>query len=110
MTILWVLHYVNVFVLIKFSQKEQCFTLIIISQVINKFSIKSYVVDVYKNRRGEEILIPIRNISFYAEILKIITFYHFNTNLNFALFSLSIKATIKILKLTGSSDFTLKWL
>ena len=46
----------------KVSQKEQNFNLIILSLVINKFSIKSYVVDVYQNRRGEEILIPIRNI------------------------------------------------
>ena len=60
--VLCVLHYVNVFVLIKFPQKEQRFTLIILSSVINKFSIKSFVVDVYQNRRDEEILIPIRNI------------------------------------------------
>ena len=60
--VLCVLHYVNVFVLIKFSQKGQRFTLIILSKVINKFSMKSYVVDVYQNDRGEEILIPFRNI------------------------------------------------
>ena len=52
----------NVFVFIKFSQKEQHFTLIILREVINKFSIKSYVVDVYQIRRDGEILIPIRNI------------------------------------------------
>ena len=56
------MHYVNVFVLIMFSKKEQRFTLIFLSKVINKFFIKSYVVDVYQNRRGEAILIPIRNI------------------------------------------------
>ena len=53
----------------------------------------SYVVDIYQNRRGEEILIPIHNIWFYGEILKIITFYHFNTNPNFPLFSL---CTVKL--------------
>ena len=52
----------------------------------------SYVVDIYQNRRGEEILIPIHNIRFYGEILKIITYYHFNTNPNFPLFSLIISS------------------
>ena len=33
-----------------------------LSYVFNKFSIKSFVVDVYQNRRDEEILIPFRNI------------------------------------------------
>ena len=35
-------HYVNVSVLIKFSKKDQCFYL-----NYHKFSIKSYVLDVY---------------------------------------------------------------
>ena len=50
---------------------------------------KSYAVDVYQNRRGEEILIPSRNILFCGEIVQFVTFYHFNTNPNFPLFSLS---------------------
>ena len=40
------MHYVNVSVLIKFSQKTSVFTLIFISS-LHEFSIKSYVVDVY---------------------------------------------------------------
>ena len=43
-------------VLIKFSQKASVFTVIIM------FSIKSYVLDVYKNRLAEAILIHIHNI------------------------------------------------
>ena len=33
------------------------------------FSIKSYVVDVYKNRFTEAILIDIQNILFYGELM-----------------------------------------
>ena len=47
----------NVSVLIKFSQKTTVFYL-----NYHKFSIKSYVLDVYKNRLGEAILIHIHNI------------------------------------------------
>ena len=50
-------HYVNVSVLIKFLQKTQCFYL-----DYHKFSIKSYVLDVYYNRLSEAILIHIHNI------------------------------------------------
>ena len=50
-------HYVNVSVLIKDSQKDQCFYL-----NYHKFSIKSYVLDVYLNRLGEAILIHSHNI------------------------------------------------
>ena len=46
----------------KIFTKRTAFYLNILSSVINKFSIKSNVVDVYQNRRGEEILIPIPNI------------------------------------------------
>ena len=41
----------------KVFTKDQCFYL-----NYHKFSIKSYVVDVYKNRLGEAILIHIHNI------------------------------------------------
>ena len=50
-------HYVNVSVLIKFLQKTQCFYL-----DYHKFSIKSYVLDVYYNRLSEAILIHIHSI------------------------------------------------
>ena len=49
-------YYVNVSVLINFSKKTSVLTLIIM------FSIKSYVLDVNKNRLGEAILIHIQNI------------------------------------------------
>ena len=52
-------HYVNVSVIIKFLQKKktQFFYL-----DYHKFSIKSYVLDVYYNRLSEAILIHIHNI------------------------------------------------
>ena len=50
--------YVNVSVLIKFSQETREFTLIIIISS----PIKSYVFDMYLNRLGEAILIHIHNI------------------------------------------------
>ena len=50
-------HCVNVSVLIRVFTKVQCFYL-----NYHKFSIKSYVLDVYKNRLGEAILIHIHNI------------------------------------------------
>ena len=52
-------HYVNVSVLIKFlhKKKTQCFYL-----DYYKFSIKSYVLDVYYNRLSKAILIHIHNI------------------------------------------------
>ena len=57
----------------------------------HKFSIKSYVVDVYENRLARAILIHIHNIRFYGEILKIITFYHFDTNPRFTPFLLYVR-------------------
>ena len=50
-------HYVNVSVLIKFLQKNTVFYL-----DFHKFSIKSYVFDVYYNHLSEAILIHIHNI------------------------------------------------
>ena len=39
------------------------------SENFRYFSIKSYVVDVYKNRLTEAILIRIQNILFYGELM-----------------------------------------
>ena len=66
--------------------KDQCFYL-----NYHKFSIKSYVLDVYWNRLSEAILIHIHNIRFYEEILKIIHFYHFDSDPRFPPFLLYVR-------------------
>ena len=70
----------------KVFTKDQCFYLNYL-----KFSIESYVLDVYKNRLSEAILIHIRNISFYGEISKKITFYHFHSDPRFPPFLLYVR-------------------
>ena len=76
----------NVSVLIKFSKKTSVFYL-----NYHKFSIKSYVLDVYENRLGEAILIHIHNILFYGEILKIIHLYYFDSDPRFPPFLLYVR-------------------
>ena len=49
----------------------------------HKFSIKSYVLDVYQNRLTEAILIHIQNICFYGDIMNIIHFFHFDSDPRF---------------------------
>ena len=67
----------------KVFTKKKCFY-----RIHHKFSIKSYVLDVYLNHLGEGILIHIHNIRFYGEISKIFTFYHFDSDPRFPPFLL----------------------
>ena len=60
-------HYVNVSVLIKLLQKTQCFYL-----DYHKFSIKSYVLDVYYNR--------LTTYDLMAKYRFFFTFYHFDSD------------------------------
>ena len=57
----------------------------------HKFSIKSYVLDVYYNRLSEAILIHIHNICFYGEISKFFTFYHFDSDPRYTPFLLYVR-------------------
>ena len=79
-------HYENVSVIILFLLKTGFFYL-----NYYKFSIKSYVVDVCLNRLAKAILIHIHDIRFYGEILKITTFYNFDSGPRFPQFLLYVR-------------------
>ena len=56
-----------------------------------QFSIKSYIVDIYKNRLPEAVIIDSQKYTFYG---KNITFYPFNTNPRFSLFHIMSSADL----------------
>ena len=86
-------HYVNVSVLIIFLQKDNIIKVFYLNY--NQFSIKSYVVDVFLNRLAEAILKHIHNIGFYGEILKLISFCHFDTDPRFPPFLAHLSRRLK---------------